>query len=45
MPNRHKLKLIADARLLAMEFVIVRTFGGIHRELSPCFQRFTSMAP
>jgi hypothetical protein len=34
VPDNHKLKLLADARLLALEFVVVRLFSDVHRDLS-----------
>ena len=34
MDDQHKLKLIADARLLAIEFIISRLFADTHRALT-----------
>lgn len=34
MPDQVQLKLVADARLLAIEFIVIRLFAFAHRELT-----------
>lgn len=34
MQDSHQLKLVADARLLAIEFILTRLFAQTHRDLT-----------
>jgi hypothetical protein len=34
MPDQHQLKLVADARFLAIEFIVTRLFAFTHRNLT-----------